>query len=277
MNTLDLGYLCDLVQVHTGVVLDSSKAYLFENRLTGLARTEGVGSVAELVSRLRGNDDVSLQHRFIDCMLTKETSFFRDLLPFNALRSALVPELVEARRTERRLVIWSAACATGQEVFSVAIMIREHFAELLGWLLELRASDVSRDAVLRAEEGRYGSLEMNRGLPVSLLLKYFTQSQLEWTVRPEVRRMVSFFVLNLVRPWPTTSLCDLILLRNVLIYFDAEARRKVLLKVTRQLRPGGYLMLGGAETTVDADLPLQPVFIDKALFFRRTPGAVEAE
>jgi chemotaxis protein methyltransferase CheR len=277
VNGEDLGFLCSLVQSQTGVVLDASKAYLFENRLSGMTRTEGAASMAELVSRLRGSGDPALQQRFIDCMLTKETSFFRDLLPFNALRSGILPELVEARKSERRLHIWSAACATGQEIFSVAIMIREHFQELLGWTLELRASDVSKEAVSRAVVGRYGSLEMNRGLPVTLLLKYFTQSQLEWTVRDEVRRLVGFFVLNLVRTWPPMPMCDLILLRNLLIYFDSASRRKVMARVTRQLRPGGYLMLGGAETTVDADLPLQPVFVDKALFFRRTPGPVEAE
>lgn len=275
MNSADLGFLCNLVQSHTGVVLDATKDYLFENRLSGLARAEGTGSISELLDRLRGNGDMSLQQRFVDCMLTKETSFFRDLMPFSALRSVILPELAEARRDERRLVVWSAACATGQEIFSVAIMIREHLPELLGWRLELRASDVSREAVSRAEQGRYGPLEMNRGLPVALLVKYFSQSALEWTVREEVRRMVHFFPLNLVRPWPALPVCDLILLRNVMIYFGSESRRKVLIGAVRLLRPGGYLMLGGAETTVDADLPLQPVFVDKALFFRRTAGPLE--
>jgi chemotaxis protein methyltransferase CheR len=273
----DLDYLCAMLYEDTGVVLDSSKAYLFDSRLSMLGRSEGVDSVDELLGRLRYNHDGELRRRFIDCMLTKETSFFRDLQPFTALQRKVLPELIENRRGDKRLVVWSAACATGQEIFSVAMLIREHFPDILGWSLDLRASDVSDEALRRASAGSFSLVEMNRGLPVSFLMRYFHQQHLEWTLREEVRKMVRFFPLNLVRSWPGMLQADLILLRNVLIYFNPDVRRAVLARAAQQIRIGGYLMLGGSETMVDPGLPLQPVFIEKALFFRRTGGTQEAK
>jgi chemotaxis protein methyltransferase CheR len=275
MKPADLEYLCAMLYEDTGVVLDNSKAYLFESRLAILSRSEGVESIDELLDKLRTNHNGELRRRFVDCMLTKETSFFRDIQPFAALQRKILPELIEARRPDKRLVVWSAACATGQEIFSGAMLIREHFPDVLSWSLDLRASDVSDDALSRASTGAFSLLEMNRGLPVSFLMRYFHQQKLEWKVRDEVRKMIRFFPLNLVRQWPGMLQADLLLLRNVLIYFNADVRREVLARAAQQLRIGGYLMLGGAETMVDAGLPLKPVFIEKALFFRRTGGPQE--
>lgn len=268
MSGTDFDFLCSLLHETTGVVVDASKDYLIDTRLAALARAEGLTGVPELVRRLRSNNSVRLQQRFIESMLTKETSFFRDFYPFRSLEESILPELVSIRRHDRQLVVWSAACATGQEVYSIAMLVRERFPELLGWSLDLIGTDISEEALARAVAARYSQIEMNRGLPSGYLVKYFDQDGLEWCLRDEVRRMVRFFQLNLVRGFPPMPRCDLVLLRNVLIYFDANQRVRVLQEICQALRPGGMVLLGGAETMVADGCCLEPVQIGKAVAFR---------
>lgn len=253
MTPADFEYVCRLVRDRSGIVLEAGKEYLVDTRLTPLARDGGLGSVAGLVARLRAGPDDGLAARVVEAMTTNETSFFRDVHPFETLRTAVLPDLIGRRRDERRLSVWFAACSTGQEPYSFALLVREHFPELLGWRLDLLGTDLAAGVLDKARAGRYGQLEVNRGLPATLLVKHFTQHGLTWELNPDVRRMVEFRELNLTRPWPALPRFDLVFLRNVMIYFDAETKKGILGRAARVLRPDGFLLLGGAETTLNLD------------------------
>jgi chemotaxis protein methyltransferase CheR len=249
MTPAEFDYVCRLVRDRSGIVLEAGKEYLVDSRLTAVVRQCELGSISELVGCLRAGPDDGLAARVVEAMLTNETSFFRDLHTFETLRKVVLPELVGRRRGERRLSVWFAACSTGQEPYSFALLVREHFPELLGWRLDMLATDLSAEALARARAGRYSQLDVNRGLPAALLVKYFRQNGATWELSEDVRRMVEFRELNLTRPWPVLPQTDLIFLRNVMIYFDTDAKKSILSRVVRLLRPDGYLLLGGAETT----------------------------
>jgi chemotaxis protein methyltransferase CheR len=253
MTAQDFEYVCRLVRDRSAVVLEPGKEYLVEGRLTPVARQLGLGSVSELVGRLRSGPDNGLTARVVEAMVTTETSFFRDLHPFESLRTTVLPDLIRRRAAEKRLDIWCAACSTGQEPYSVAILLREHFPGLAGWRVGILATDLSGEVLGRAKEGRYSQIEVNRGLPAALLVKYFRQHGSAWELAEEIRRAVEFRELNLVRPWPALPRMDIVFLRNVMIYFDLDTKKTILGQVARLLRPNGYLLLGGAETTLNLD------------------------
>jgi chemotaxis protein methyltransferase CheR len=218
-------------------------------RLTPVAHQADLASVSELVGRLRAGPENVLATRVVEAMVTTETSFFRDIHPFETLRTTVLPDLIRRRRDERRLAVWCGACSTGQEPYTVALLLREHFPELANWRVELLATDLSRDVLARARSGRFSQLEVNRGLPAALLVKHFRQHGATWELNEDVRRMVEFRELNLTRAWPSLPRADLVFLRNVMIYFDAATKKAILERMVRVLRPDGYLLLGAAETT----------------------------
>lgn len=251
MTAGEFDYVCRLVRERSGIVLDG-KEYLVDARLTPVVRQRQLGSISELVGRLRSAPDNGLAAQVVEAMVTTETSFFRDVHPFETLRTAVLPELIRTR-PERKLRVWFAACSTGQEPYSFALLVRERFPELAGWSLELLATDLSAEVLARARAGRYSQLEVNRGLPAVALVKFFRQHGPTWELAEDVRRMVEFRELNLIRPWPVLPRFDLVFLRNVLIYFDVDVKKSILGRVARVLRPDGYLLLGGAETTLNLD------------------------
>lgn len=204
-------------------------------------------------------------------MTTNETLFFRDQHPFDALRSHMLPALVRARGKERRLRIWCAAASTGQEPYSVAITLRENFPELADWDVKLLATDLNCAVLARARSGRYSTLEVKRGLPASLLLKYFRAQGDEWQLKDEVRRMVQFSELNLLDAWGTLGPLDIVLMRNVLIYFDVETKKRILGQLRGQLARDGYLLLGGAETTANLDDAYVPLRLGAGVYYRLKP------
>ena len=237
--------------------LDNDKQYLVKGRLGEMAQRWGMASVNELVRQLRRKPDGRLADEVVDALTTNETTFFRDEAPFVTLREIVLPELFRARRAMRRLTIWSGACSTGQEPYSVAMLLREHFTGYLeDWSIRIIGSDLSHHALARAIAGRYSRLEIERGLPAALRQRYFRQEGRHWQIRNEVRRMVEFRQMNLADNWPPMPLMDVILLRNVMVYFLDTTKQQILHRVRRQLRPDGYLFLGGAETT----LLLDPAF-----------------
>jgi chemotaxis protein methyltransferase CheR len=252
MTPEDFQYVCRLVRDRSGLALDAGKEYLVDARLTPLARQCAIESVSELVARLRGGSE-ELAARVVEAMATTETSFFRDVHPFETLRSTVLPELSRRRSGERRLNVWFAASSTGQEPYSFAMLVREHFPELIGWKLSLLATDLCAEVLARARAGRYSQLEVNRGMPAALLVKYFRQHGATWELREDVRGMVEFRELNLIRPWPVLPRMDLIFLKNVMIYFDAPTKKSILGRVARVLQSDGYLLLGAAETTLNLD------------------------
>jgi len=185
-------------------------------------------------------------------MTINETSFFRDIKPFEMLRQVIFPRLIERKMTERRLRIWSAASSTGQEAYSLAMIITEHFPELASWDVKIIGTDISRHVVDYAQKGRYRRLEVNRGLPARMLLKYMTRHGEEWEVSPQIRSMCEFHYANLCAPLPLLPTFDLVFLRNVLLYFSQQDRRRLFKEIHRKLSPAGYLVLGNAEQAEDS-------------------------
>lgn len=246
----DFTYLRELMHLRAAIVLDAGKEYLALSRLDPIARDHGLASVSELVAQLRRRELTSALHdQVVDALTTNETTFFRDFNPWESLRTSVMPALLERKERSRTLAIWSAGCSSGQEPYSLAMAIREHFPELLTWQLSILGTDISGSVLDRARRGRYGQLEVNRGLPAHLLVRHFTRAGMEWEIEEPIRRMVRFERHNLAEGWPAWPPFDLVLMRNVMIYFDLDAKRDVLSRLVRQLAPHGYLLLGASETT----------------------------
>jgi chemotaxis protein methyltransferase CheR len=268
LNGLDFQFVSQLVRQRSAIVLEQEKSYLLEARLQPLARAEGYPSIEAMVAQLRARPANGLHRKVVEAMTTNETSFFRDLHPFDALRDVVMPEVIARRGSEHRLDIWCAACSSGQEPYTVAMTLLEHFPELSGWSVKILATDLSAEMVARSRSGRYGQIEVNRGLPANLLLKYFDKRGMEWQVKAEPQRLCEFRELNLIEPWGALPRMDVVLLRNVLIYFDVETKRTVLDNVRRILQPWGYIFLGGAETTINLGDAFERVPFDKAGCYR---------
>jgi chemotaxis protein methyltransferase CheR len=257
-----------LVQQHAAIVLEPGKAYFVESQLLPLARREEFESVEALVACLRTRPFGSLHEKVVDAMTSNETSFFRDLHPFEALRVAILPELIRRREGVRKLQLWCGASSSGQEPYTIAMLLREYFPQLRDWTVALVATDLSEEMLVRARKGRFTQLEVNRGLPAPLLVKYFTRHGAEWQIRDELREMVEFRAMNLVKPWPALPPLDVVFLRNVITYFDPETRRLVLGRIQRQLQPDGYLFLGAAETTLNAHEAFERVAVVRSWAYR---------
>ncbi|MFO1487640.1 MAG: protein-glutamate O-methyltransferase CheR [Verrucomicrobiota bacterium] len=268
MTTVDFDYVRNFVRAEAAIVLEPGKEYLVESRLLTLARKENFASVDELIKRLRADPRNGLYRKVVDSMTTNETSFFRDIHPFETLRKDVLPELMARRAAERKLHFWCGAASTGQEAYSVMMMIAEHFPELLKWDFKFIATDLAGEVLAKARAGRFSQLEVNRGLPASLLVKYFTRQGTEWEIREDLRRRVEFKEMNLVKDWLALPPLDLVFMRNVLIYFDVETKRGILAKTRRLLRPGAYLLLGGAESTFNVDDAFERVSFEKTTFHR---------
>jgi chemotaxis protein methyltransferase CheR len=255
--TLDRGdfeYVVDLLRRDVAIALDADKSYLVESRLAPLARRYGFGSIGGVVAELRRNTNSSLRAEVVDAMTTNETSFFRDQHPFRTLASSLVPELMEARRARRSLTIWCGACSSGQEPYSIAMLIADKFPQLREWNLRIIASDVSAAMLGRAAAASYTTLEMQRGLPPGYRERFFIRDGSGHRLVDSIREMVEFRALNLASGhWSMLPPIDIAFIRNVLIYFDRETKRQILARVRRVLQPDGYLFLGGAETTLNVD------------------------
>lgn len=261
LSTDDFDYVRRLVAAESALALGDGKAYLVEARLAPIAEREGCESVAELVRRLPVGS-TALRDDVVQAMTTNETSFFRDVHPFDALRDVVMPE---ALRASGRISLWSAAASTGQEAYSLAMLAADHFPSAT---VSILATDLSRDVLARAEQGTFSQLEINRGLPAPLLVRHFARDGAGWRVSEDLRRRVQFRQLNLARPWPLLPKMDVVLLRNVLIYFDADAKRAVLTQVARVLGPGGVLFLGGAETTYGLDESWERIQVGRTAFYR---------
>jgi chemotaxis protein methyltransferase CheR len=231
---------------NSGNQVDASRDYLFESRLQGLLRNRGFQSLTQLVSALRIDSGV-LERCVAEAMTINETSFFRDVPTFDYLRETLLPALIEKRRQTRTLRFWSAASSSGQEAYSIAMMLREHFPLVSGWRIDILGTDLSAEMVERASAGRYQRIEINRGLPARFLVKYMVRTGDEWEVHPDIKRVCRFQQRNLCQPSAFPDSFDVIFLRNVMIYFPQETRHRVLLTMHRVLPPDGILFLGLSE------------------------------
>ena len=262
----DFSYIRDLVRARCGLVLSDDKHYLVETRLSPLLQSSSLRSIAELVSALRQQED-QLQRQVVELMMTNETYFFRDVVPFDVLHQVAIPTLAASRAASGELAIWSAACSTGQEPYSIALLLREEFQRLSSWKVRILASDISTSVLARARLGRYSQYEISRGLPPHLL-KHVQPSSDSWTIRDDVRGMVEFRQINLLSAWDDLPTMDIIFLRNVLIYFSDDDKRRILSRIRQLLRPDGYLFLGGAESTMHLDDHFERMLIDRAGCYR---------
>jgi chemotaxis protein methyltransferase CheR len=252
---VDYGFLRELVLRQSQNVLDPSCDYLFETRLSSVLRQYGMSHVDELISYLRLKGDSDLEHAIAEAMTTKETSFFRDGRPFELLTSELLPALIKARRFSRSIRFWSAACSTGQEAYSLAMLLREQFSKGCVWNVRVEGTDISAEAIERARRGVYHRIEMNRGLPARHVARYFDHGGENWIVKPEIRQLCNFQQANLCDALlPFHEQFDVIFLRNVMLYFSQETRRRLLAGIHRLLAPDGFLFLGSVEQPQESSL-----------------------
>jgi chemotaxis protein methyltransferase CheR len=248
-----LTYLRDLIRRRSAIVIEADKNYLVDARLAPLAKSEGFKDIDEMLVVVRRTETSPLTRKVIEAMTTNETSFFRDIHPWDALRLHMLPELIKKRQAAKRLRIWCAAASTGQEPWTIAMVIREHFPELDSWNVQIIGTDLNATVLEKARSGVYKQMEVNRGLPAPMLVKYFERSGTEWKVKDSLRQLVVYQELNLLERWTLFSVHDIVFMRNVLIYFDTPTKKDILARVREKLSPDGYLVLGGAETTLNLD------------------------
>lgn len=274
LSPADFTFISNLVYRESGIVLEAGKDYLVDARLTAVVRHLKLESIEVLARKLRAPGAEDLARTVVEAMTTNETSFFRDLKPFASLKSVVIPELLKRRATERSLSIWCAASSSGQEPYTIAMTLCEAFPQLARWKLSFVASDLSKHMVERAKAGKFSQIEVNRGLPAPLLIKYFKKHGLEWEISQTLREMIDFQELNLLNPWPQLHNLDVVFIRNVLIYFDTETKTKILGRIRRVMKPDGYLYLGGAETTLNLDDNFERLPMDGSGCYRLKNGSL---
>lgn len=231
-----------------GLILDANKTYLVESRLLEVARKLGLKSPSDVIGQLRNGTNPVLKTAVIDALTTHETFFFRDQSVFDALQAEVLPNVIAANAATKKLRIWSAACSTGQEAYSISLILREHFAALQGWNIQILGTDISDSVVDRARTGSYSQFEINRGVPVRMLVKYFKQAGTQWTLDAATRGLARFQTCNLLGDIRMLGQFDIIFCRNVLIYFDIAAKRTILDQMKTMMPAHGALFLGSAET-----------------------------
>lgn len=276
MTPQEFDYLRKLLRERSGLVLSAEKQYLAESRLLPVARRHGMSTLAELIGRLKAAATAPFAAEVVEAMTTNETFFFRDKVPFEHFRDTVMPALIAARAREKRIRIWCAAASTGQEPYSLAMALKGMGAVLAGYRVEILATDLSSDVLARAKSGIYSQFEVQRGLPIQLLVKYFTQVGENWQIAPEIRDMVQFRSLNLLNDFSPLGTFDVMFCRNVLIYFDQPTKTDVLNRLARQMPSDGYLLLGAAETVVGLTDAFKPV-ADKRGLYAPNPARAAAQ
>lgn len=259
MNVQDFELLSDLVKTESGLVLTRDKAYLLETRLMPVARKHGLKSLDDLAGAVRARRDKKIIDDITEAMTTNESLFFRDSKPFDQFRDLVLPALLEKRAAQKRIRIWSAASSSGQEPYSLAILLKEAAAKWAGWRIEIIGTDISREMLEKAQAGLYTQFEVQRGLPIQLLVKYFKQVGDKWHLDPAIRAMVQYKYFNLLEDPGSLGKFDVVYCRNVLIYFDQDTKKQVLERIAKLMPEDGILYLGGAETVLGVTDRFQPV------------------
>ena len=274
MNPPDYEYLRKLLKDHSGLDLSADKQYLIESRLLPLARKAGLSGIPELVQKMKGGAS-ALVAQVVEAMTTNETFFFRDKVPFDHFRDTIMPELLRSRANRKSIRIWCAAGSTGQEPYSLAMCLKEMGAQLAGWRVEILATDLSQEVLEKSKSGIYSQFEVQRGLPIQMLVKYFKQNGELWQINPELRAMVQHRTLNLLHDFSQLGSFDVIFCRNVLIYFDQETKTNIFGRLARIVEPDGFLVLGAAETVVGLTEQFKPVADRRGLYRPGDPRAVQ--
>ncbi|CAO3425244.1 CheR family methyltransferase [Azospirillum argentinense] len=266
MRVEDFDMFSTLLKQRSGLVLTRDKAYLLESRLMPVARKWNMKGLEELASTVRTRKDEALLRDITEAMTTNESSFFRDQKPFDQFKQIVLPKLLEARAAKRSIRIWSAACSSGQEAYSLAMLLSEDAAKLAGWRIEIVGTDISAEMVERSKSGIYTQFEVQRGLPIQMLVKHFKQQGDKWQISQQLRQMASFREFNLLGDLSTLGQFDIVFCRNVLIYFDQPTKTKVLEAIARQMPQDGVLYLGGAETVLGITDRFKPVEGQRGLY-----------
>ncbi|GLH81593.1 chemotaxis protein methyltransferase [Bradyrhizobium sp. SSBR45G] len=265
MNQPDYEFLRKLLRDKSGLDLSADKQYLIESRLLPLARKAGLASISDLVQKLRDGSS-TLVSQVVEAMTTNETFFFRDKVPFDHFREMIMPELLKARANRRSIRIWCAACSTGQEPYSLAMSLKEMSAALAGWRVEIIATDLSQEVLEKSKAGLYSQFEVQRGLPIQLLVKYFKQAGELWQINSDVRGMVQHRQLNLLHDFSQLGTFDVVFCRNVLIYFDQDTKINIFGRIAKLMEPDGFLVLGAAETVVGLTDVFKPLADRRGLY-----------
>ncbi len=247
INPQEFTFLKDLIKNRSGISLSDDKGYLLESRLLPVIRKRGIKDIAGLVVYLRTGEDEALMVEVVEAMTTNETLFFRDIKPYHFLRDTVLPKLLQTTLPNHVIRIWCAACSSGQEPYSIAITLLENKAKLEGRTFEITATDIDNTILKKAEKGVYSQFEVQRGLPIAQLIKYFKQEGDEWHINPNVKSMIRFKQLNLLDNYSSLKMMDIVFCRNVLIYFEPETKRVVLEKIRNVIAPYGFLFLGSTE------------------------------
>lgn len=266
MTELDFQFLCGFLKARSGLALTPEKRYLVESRLSPICRRFDLDTLSGLVGVLKAGRTPSLETAVVEAMTTNETFFFRDKGPFDLFRDVLLPRYLAARAGTRRLRIWCAAASTGQEPYSLAMLLNEASARLAGWQVQIVATDISTEVLEKAKAGMYNQFEVQRGLPIQLLVKYFKQNGDQWQISPQIRAMVDYRPLNLIKEFGHLGTFDIIYCRNVLIYFDKPTKTDVLRRLANAMAPDGALLLGAAETVIGLTDALAPDTANRGLY-----------
>ncbi len=266
MTPAEFAYLRDMLKDRSGLIVTEEKQYLLESRLMPLARKTGMPSLSELVAALRAPDGEQLRKDATEAMTINESFFFRDKTPFENFSDVIVPALTESRAATRRLRVWCAAASTGQEPYSIAIQVREMDGKLSGWNVDIFGTDLSGDVLEKAKAGLYSQFEVQRGMPIQMLVKYFKQAGNLWQIDAGIRAMVRLEQFNLLNDFSRFGTMDVVFCRNVLIYFDIDTKRDILNRIAKQLAPDGYLILGAAETVIGITDAFRPVAKSRGLY-----------
>jgi chemotaxis protein methyltransferase CheR len=272
----DFDFIRKLLKQRSGLTLSAEKQYLVESRLMPLAQRTGLTDLAALTRKLRSGDE-ALTVDVVEAMTTNETFFFRDKLPFEHFKTFIMPSLLATRARHKRIRIWCAAASTGQEPYSFAMMLKEMGRQVEDFRIEIVATDISQDVLEKAKSGIYSQFEVQRGLPIQMLLKYFKQDGEMWQIAPEIRAMVQFRPLNLLADFGRNGIFDLVVCRNVLIYFDQETKTEVIDRLARVIAPDGYLILGAAETTIGLSQGFKAIPERRGLYVPVDPSMTPAD
>jgi len=275
LTPLDYEFLRKLLKERSGLDLSADKQYLLESRLIPLARRAGVPGLPELVQKLKGGAE-ALIAEVVEAMTTNETFFFRDKVPFDHFKGTIMPEMLHARASRRSLRIWCAASSTGQEPYSIAMCLKELGAALTGWRVEIIATDLSQGVLEKSRAGLFSQFEVQRGLPIQLLVKHFTQTGELWQLNADVRAMVQFRQLNLLQDFSHLGVFDIIFCRNVLIYFDQDTKTNVFGRLAKVIEPDGFLIMGAAETVVGLTEAFKPYPERRGLYIPNVAGRAYA-
>lgn len=274
MNEQEYDFISRQIKDRSGLVLSKDKSYLLESRLMPIARKNGMANLSELIQHIQSRKDEGILREVTEAMTTNESFFFRDIKPFDLFKEKVLPHLLKTRASKKTFRIWCAACSSGQEPYSLAIILKEAAAQLAGWRTEIVATDISYEMLAKAKSGLYSQFEVQRGMPVQLMVKYFKKADEAWQIDPAIRAMVNFKEFNLLGSLKTLGQFDVVFCRNVLIYFDPETKGKVLGGIADISTKDGVLFLGGAETVLGISDRWKPVAGHRGIYELNAPGSL---